>query len=134
MGAGRPIEVRHATRNVKKILALEQYQKVLQSDRASKVAKTAMRKRLGLPPARNLGSKETKLAMKKLDRRVAAIKQMRFLQKRGILKKGMGIPKMPDKRVEASETQTVSTLVRARDGLLQVVPRRRRSGSGEAPV
>mmetsp|Transcript_59901 Transcript_59901/g.194152 ORF Transcript_59901/g.194152 Transcript_59901/m.194152 type:complete len:583 (+) Transcript_59901:1616-3364(+) len=122
---GRPIEVRHATKHAKKILALEQYQKVAQSGRVNKFTKRAIRKRLGLPPARNLGSKETKLAMKQLDRRVRAIKEMRFLQRRGILKKGHGIPTMPDKRVEATETQTVSTLVRARDGLLQVVPRRR---------
>merc|ERR1740129_1490345 len=37
--AGRPIEVRHATRNVKKILAIEQYQKVVQSERANKPTK-----------------------------------------------------------------------------------------------
>lgn len=30
-----------------------------------------------------------------------------------------------DKQIEASETQTVSTMVRARDGLLQLAPRRR---------
>jgi len=124
--AGKPIEVRHATKNIQKILRLEQYQKIAQSEKASKLQKRLMRKRLGLPPARNVGTKETKLAMKKLDRRIKAIKQMRFLQKRGILKRGMGIPKMPDKRVEATETQTVSTLVRAKDGLLQMVPRRRR--------
>merc|ERR1712110_527287 len=108
---------------------LEQYQKVAQTERLSKLQKRMWRKRLGLPPARNVGSKATKLAMKKLDRRVRAIKQMRFLQRRGILKKGHGIPQMPDKRVEASETQTVSTLIRARDGLLQVIPRRRRPGA-----
>merc|ERR1719433_768821 len=124
--AGKPIEVRHATKNIKKILRLEQYQKIVQSEKASKVQKRMMRKRLGLPPARNIGTKETKLAMKKLDRRVKAIKQMRFLWKRGILKKGQGIPKMPDKQVETSETQTVSTLVRAKDGLLQMMPKRRR--------
>lgn len=128
--AGQPIEVRHATKHAKKILRIEQFQKVLQSDGVSKHGKRALRKKLGLPPARNLGNKATKAAMKKLDRRIRAIKQMRFLQRRGILQKGHGIPKMPDMRVESSETQTVSTLVRARDGLLQVMPRRRRQGSG----
>merc|ERR1712232_1180193 len=85
---GRPIEVRHATRNMKKILALEQYQKVVQSEKATKLQKRYFRKRLGLPPARNLGTPETKLAMKNVDRRVRAIKHMRFLQKQGILAKG----------------------------------------------
>merc|ERR1740121_1725198 len=128
---GKPIEVRHATKNIKRILAIEQYQKVAQSHRANKQIKRAWKKRLGLPPARNIGSKETKLAMKKLDRRLSAIKQMRFLWKRGILKRGHGIPRMPDRRVEASESQTRSSLVRARDGLLQVVPSRRRVGAAE---
>eukprot|EP00931_Biecheleriopsis_adriatica_P060143 TRINITY_DN36104_c0_g1_i2.p1 TRINITY_DN36104_c0_g1~~TRINITY_DN36104_c0_g1_i2.p1 ORF type:complete len:682 (+),score=133.16 TRINITY_DN36104_c0_g1_i2:81-2048(+) len=124
---GKAIEVRHASKNVKKILAIENYQKVAQS-RASRSVKQRLKKRLGLPPARNLGSKETKLAMKKLERRMKAIKHMRYLWRRGILKRGQGIPKMPDKQVEASETQTVSSLVRARDGLLQVIPKRRRGG------
>merc|ERR1740121_858620 len=131
--AGRAIEVRHATKNMKRILAMEQYQKVAQSHRANKQIKRAWKKRLGLPPARNIGSKETKLAMKKLDRRIRAIKQMRFLQKRGILEKGHGMPKMVDMKVESSESQTVSTLVRARDGLLQVVPRRRRQSVSSSP-
>eukprot|EP00435_Cladocopium_sp_Y103_P054012 s1016_g17.t1 len=84
-----------------------------------------LKKRLGLPPARNIGSKETKAAMKRLDRRMKAIKELRFLWKRGILKRGQKIPAMPDKQVELSESQTVSTMVRARDGLLQLLPRRR---------
>lgn len=126
---GQPIEVRHATKHAKKVLRIEQFQKILQTDKISKIGKRALRKRLGLPPARNLGNKETKAAMRRLDRRIRAIKKMRFLQKRGILQKGMGIPKLPDMRVESTETQTVSTLVRARDGLLQVMPRRRRQGA-----
>ncbi|CAE6973603.1 unnamed protein product [Symbiodinium natans] len=123
---GKPIEVRNMSKKVKKILAIENYQKVLQARDIRKSVKQRLKKRLGLPPARNIGSKETKAAMKRLDRRMKAIKHMRFLWKRGILKRGQKIPRMPDKQVEASETQTVSTLVRARDGLLQVVPSRRR--------
>eukprot|EP00933_Yihiella_yeosuensis_P043756 TRINITY_DN38688_c0_g1_i2.p1 TRINITY_DN38688_c0_g1~~TRINITY_DN38688_c0_g1_i2.p1 ORF type:complete len:476 (-),score=89.90 TRINITY_DN38688_c0_g1_i2:107-1534(-) len=128
--AGKPIEVRMASKNVKKILAVENYQKVAQA-RAKKSVKQRLKRRLGLPPARNIGSKETKLAMKRLERRMKAIKQMRYLWRRGILQRGHGIPKMPDKQVEASETQTVSTLVRAKDGLLQVMPRRRK-GAGRS--
>merc|ERR1719213_173238 len=37
--AGKPIEVRHATKHMKKIVAIEQYQKVVQSDRANKQTK-----------------------------------------------------------------------------------------------
>eukprot|EP00913_Durusdinium_trenchii_P034706 g32468.t1 len=123
---------------VKKIMAIENFQKVLQRD-VNKSVKQKLKKRLGLPPARNIGSKETKAAMKRLDRRMRAIKHMRFLWKRGILKKGHGIPKMPDAQVEVSETQTVSTMVRARDGLLQVLPRRRKldrqaDTAGGAPI
>ncbi|CAE7942501.1 unnamed protein product [Symbiodinium sp. KB8] len=116
---GKPIEVRNMSKKVKKILAIENYQKVLQSRDVKKSVKQKLKQRLGLPPARNIGSKETKAAMKRLDRRMKAIKHVRYLWKRGILKRGHKIPQMPDKQVEASETQTVSTLVRARDGLLQ---------------
>ncbi|CAE8675982.1 unnamed protein product, partial [Polarella glacialis] len=93
--AGRQIEVRDVSKNVKKILAIDNYQKVAQG-RASKSVKQRLKKRLGLPPARNLGSKETKLAMKRLERKMAAIKKMRFLWRRGVLQRGHGIPKMPD--------------------------------------
>ncbi|CAE7856325.1 unnamed protein product [Symbiodinium microadriaticum] len=127
---GKPIEVRNMSKKVKKILAIENYQKVLQSRDVKKSVKQKLKQRLGLPPARNIGSKETKAAMKRLDRRMKAIKHVRYLWKRGILKRGHKIPQMPDKQVEASETQTVSTLVRARDGLLQVVPNRRRQNRG----
>ncbi|CAE7763620.1 unnamed protein product [Symbiodinium sp. CCMP2456] len=127
---GKPIEVRNMSKKVKKILAIENYQKVLQSRDVKKSVKQKLKQRLGLPPARNVGSKETKAAMKRLDRRMKAIKHVRYLWKRGILKRGHKIPQMPDKQVEASETQTVSTLVRARDGLLQVVPNRRRQNRG----
>ncbi|CAK9035686.1 unnamed protein product [Durusdinium trenchii] len=135
---GKPVEVRNMSRKVKKIMAIENFQKVLQRD-VNKSVKQKLKKRLGLPPARNIGSKETKAAMKRLDRRMRAIKHMRFLWKRGILKKGHGIPKMPDAQVEVSETQTVSTMVRARDGLLQVLPRRRKldrqaDTAGGAPI
>eukprot|EP00438_Fugacium_kawagutii_P022209 Skav203942 [mRNA] locus=scaffold391:34381:40485:- [translate_table: standard] len=118
----------------RKILAIENFQKVIQHDAAraetvNKSVKQKLKKRLGLPPARNIGSKETKAAMKRLDRRMRkAIKELRFLWRRGILKRGQKIPAMQaptDKQVEASETQTVTTMVRARDGLLQLLPRRR---------
>ena len=36
----------------------------------NKSVKAKLKKRLGLPPARNIGSKETKAAMKRLDRRM----------------------------------------------------------------
>ncbi|CAL1174128.1 unnamed protein product [Cladocopium goreaui] len=122
---GKAIEVRNMSRKVKKILAIENFQKVIQSNTVDKSVKAKLKKRLGLPPARNIGSKETKAAMKRLDRRMKAIKELRFLWKRGILKRGQKIPSMPDKQVELSESQTVSTMVRARDGLLQLLPRRR---------
>lgn len=122
---GKAIEVRNMSRKVKKILAIENFQKVIQSNTVNKSVKAKLKKRLGLPPARNIGSKETKAAMKRLDRRMKAIKELRFLWKRGILKRGQKIPSMPDKQVELSESQTVSTMVRARDGLLQLLPRRR---------
>ncbi|CAE8628237.1 unnamed protein product, partial [Polarella glacialis] len=131
--AGRQIEVRDVSKNVKKILAIDNYQKVAQG-RASKSVKQRLKKRLGLPPARNLGSKETKLAMKRLERKMAAIKKMRFLWRRGVLQRGHGIPKMPDVQVEASESQTTSSLVRARDGLLQVIPKRRRAERAEQGI
>ncbi|CAJ1344298.1 unnamed protein product [Effrenium voratum] len=126
---GKPVEIRNMSRKVKKILAIENFQKVIQQP-INKSAKQKLKKRLGLPPARNIGSKETKAAMKRLDRRMKAIKEMRFLWKRGLLKRGQKLPKMIDKQVEASESQTISTMVRARDGLLQVVPKRRRSDKG----
>lgn len=76
------------SRKVKKILAIENFQKVIQSNTVNKSVKAKLKKRLGLPPARNIGSKETKAAMKRLDRRMKAIKELRFLWKRGILKRG----------------------------------------------
>lgn len=123
---GKPIEVRDATKNMKKILKMEAWRKAAESSTLNKYQKNMVKKRLGMPPAGNIGSKETKAAMKAIVRRVRAIKQVRFLWKRGILKRGEGLPRQPDMQVEASESQTVSTLVRARDGLLQVMPRRRR--------
>ena len=54
------------------------------------------------------------------------LKHVNFLQKRGRLKRGWGLPRKPDFAVEQSESQTVCTMVRARDGLLQLLPRRRR--------
>merc|ERR1711904_706805 len=84
-----------------------------------------------MPPRNNIGSKDMKRAMKAIVRRTRAIKQVRYLWKRGVLKKGHGLPRQPDLQVEATETQTVSTLVRARDGLLQVMPRRRRQPQAE---
>lgn len=88
-----------------RIMAIENFQKVLQQP-VNKSVKAKLKKRLGLPPARNIGSKETKLAMKRLDRRMKTIKHLRFLWKRGILKRGQKIPRMPDKQVEASDSQT----------------------------
>lgn len=130
---GKAIEVRNMSRKVKKILAIENFQKVVQSNTVNKSVKAKLKKRLGLPPARNIGSKETKAAMKRLDRRMKAIKELRFLWKRGILKRGQKIPSMPDKQVELSESQTVSTMVRARDGLLQLLPRRRVAPKADTP-
>lgn len=135
--AGKPIQVRHANKNMKKILALQQYEKIAVSGRLANWQKRRWRKRLGLPPARHLGSAMTKQAMKNIMRRAKAMKKVRFLQMRGILKKGHGMPRMQDARVEATEAQTLSTLVRARDGLLQVIPKRRRqasTGVGAAPA
>jgi superfamily II DNA/RNA helicase len=122
---GKPIEVRHATKNMKKILKLEAWRKAAESN-LNKFQKKMVRKRLGVAPRDNLGNKESKRALKAISKRVKTIKQVRYLWKRGILKRGHGLPLQPDLQVEASETQTVSTLVRARDGLLQVMPRRRR--------
>jgi len=122
---GKPIEVRHATKNMKKILKMEMWRKASESS-LNKFQRNRVKRRLGIPPRSNLGTPETKQAMKAIQRRVKTIKKVRYLWKRGILKRGHGLPQMPDLQVEASESQSVSTLVRARDGMLQVMPRRRR--------
>lgn len=129
--SGQPISVRNATKKAKKILQLEKWDKAVRSD-LSKRQRKIIRKKIGLAPRPNLGTLETKRIMKRIARRGRAVKQVKFLWSRGILKKGYGLPRVPDAKVEASETQTVSTLVRARDGLLQVIPRRRRHAGPQA--
>lgn len=123
---GKAVEVHQPTKTIKKMLKLEAYSKVVGSDRFNKSQKRYLRKRLGVAQRSNLGTREAKLALKRLKRRAAAVKRVRFLWKRGILKKGHGLPPIPDAVVSATETQTTSTLVRARDGLLQIMPKRRR--------
>merc|ERR1712054_550249 len=80
---GKPIEVRHATKNMKKILKLDAWRKAAESPMLNKFQKRMVRKRLGVPPRDNLGSKETKAALKAISRRVRTIKQLRYLWKRG---------------------------------------------------
>eukprot|EP00929_Paragymnodinium_shiwhaense_P112598 TRINITY_DN80853_c0_g1_i1.p1 TRINITY_DN80853_c0_g1~~TRINITY_DN80853_c0_g1_i1.p1 ORF type:complete len:672 (-),score=118.29 TRINITY_DN80853_c0_g1_i1:67-2082(-) len=136
---GRPIDVRSSTKKVRKLLALESYQRVMTGKTMRPWQLRRIRKKLGLPPSAHLGSPELKKAMKHIIRQASAVKHLRFLQSRGVLRKGHGLPARLNMRVENTEAQSVSTLVRARDGLLQVIPRRRkqeiegasRAGPGE---
>ena len=81
---------------------------------------------LGLPPRRGIGSPENKKVRRKIEQRWKQNQLRVFLEMRGRIPRG-GIPKMPDARVEASETNTVSCLTRCeQSGKLQIVPRRRK--------
>ncbi|GIX62492.1 DEAD/DEAH box helicase [Babesia caballi] len=57
--------------------------------------------------------------------REKATKKLQFLQKRGLLRKGHGLPRRPDRAVEASDSQEFVRMQRSADGFLQVIPRRR---------
>lgn len=129
---GRPIEVKNASTNMKKVLALHNYEKLTQSG-IDGWKQRRLRKRLGLPPAMHLGPQVVRRARREIRRKALAVKKLKFLQKRGIIKKGHGLPQMPDFQVEASDSQSVSTMIRARDGLLQVIPRRRKRPEQDLP-
>merc|ERR1719240_383617 len=105
---------------------MERYEAVAKDPNYTKLQKRRWRKRMGLPVVRHLGSPETKVDMKRIRQIELGVHKVQRLVKRGLLKKGYGIPKRIDEQVEATETQTVSTLVRAKDGLLQIIPRRRK--------
>merc|ERR1719502_198935 len=56
---GKPIEVRHATKNMKKILKLEAWDKAMTSN-LSGYQRNVVRKRLKLPKRANMAGKDTK--------------------------------------------------------------------------
>ncbi len=69
---------------------------------------------------------------RKLEKRHRSIKLMIWLEKRGRIPKGYGIPKMPNPGIERSETQTVSKMVRCEvTGRMQIVPKRRSAVTSE---
>ncbi|KAK1443155.1 RNA helicase like protein [Babesia gibsoni] len=118
------IEYRNVSARVSRILQL-QLQWNAKLVLRNKKLKKGGRKALSLPPRRNILSPINKRAMKRFYLREKAIKKVEFLQKRGMLKKGYGLPKMPDRALEASDSQEFVRMQRSADGFLQVIPKRR---------
>jgi len=124
---GRPLEVRYATRSIKKFLRAEKYREAVAKLHGQKRWKQRIRKMLGLPARGHLGhygSKETKKYYSGIRARMAGFRKLRFLQKRGRLPKGSMLPAHPRRLVAESDAQEVTELV-GKDGLVQKVPRRR---------
>ncbi|GFE54324.1 DEAD DEAH box helicase domain-containing protein [Babesia ovis] len=118
------IEYRNVSARVAKILQLqlEWDAKVL---RRNKKLMKGGRKALKLPPRRNILSPANKKVMKRFYLKQKAVKKVQFLQKHGRLRKGYGLPKWPDRAVEASDSQEFVRMQRSMDGFLQVIPKRR---------
>eukprot|EP00386_Alphamonas_edax_P010806 GDKI01034595.1.p1 GENE.GDKI01034595.1~~GDKI01034595.1.p1 ORF type:complete len:347 (-),score=63.66 GDKI01034595.1:185-1126(-) len=122
--AGTPIDVKYATKNIRRILALELKRKQLQAFKNPKL-KIGGRRRLGLPPKRNVASPRTKEALKQLHFKLKAIQEVKRLRNKGILKQDEYLPRRPHPTIEASDAQEFTKMVRGKDGLLQLLPQRR---------
>ncbi|KAK1936327.1 putative helicase [Babesia divergens] len=118
------IEYRNVSARVARILQLQLEWDARAALRTRKLKKGG-RKALNLPPRRNILSPANKKAMKRFYLRAKAVKKVQFLQKRGILRKGYGLPRMPDRAMEASDSQEFVRMQRSADGFLQVIPKRR---------
>ncbi|CEM35831.1 unnamed protein product [Vitrella brassicaformis CCMP3155] len=122
--AGNPLDLRYATSNIRKILALERRHQAIKKLRNSKLKKGG-RRRWNLPPSRNCVSPQTRIALKKLHFRLKAENHLAFLRRRKMLHKKELLPRMPKQHVETSDAQEFTKMIRADDGLLQLVPSRR---------
>ncbi|ORM39584.1 DEAD-box ATP-dependent RNA helicase 39 [Babesia sp. Xinjiang] len=118
------IEYRNVSARVARVLQLQVEWDAKLALRNRKLKKGG-RKALNLPPRRNILSPANKKIMKRFYLREKAIKKVKFLQKRGLLRKGYGLPRWPDRAVEASESQEFVRMQRSADGFLQIIPKRR---------
>ncbi|CDR94682.1 helicase, putative [Babesia bigemina] len=118
------IEYRNVSARVARVLQLQLEWDAKLALRNRKLKKGG-RKALKLPPRRNILSPVNKKAMKRFYLREKAVKKVQFLQKRGMLRKGYGLPRWPDRAVEASDSQEFVRMQRSADGFLQVIPKRR---------
>ena len=98
---GRPLEVRYATRSIKKFLRAEKYREAVAKLHGQKRWKQRIRKMLGLPARGHLGhygSKETKKYYSGIRARMAGFRKLRFpsmfMEPRGCGVRVGSIPKL----------------------------------------
>jgi len=122
----KPVTVRDMSQSMYQVLSEEKFRHGL-ARLKKKIHKRRWRKKFGLAPSHNLGSPIKKKMMRVLAKRIKNVKYLYFLRKRGRLAKDALIPKKPDIHVEATETQTISTLAKRTDGRLQMLTKRRKN-------
>eukprot|EP00392_Amoebophrya_sp_AT5.2_P008967 g8995.t1 len=120
------LDMKYTSNSIRKILNLEKWKFMLQNMKKKTCRGDNLKKLLGLPPNKNIGSPENKKIRAELERRIKLKKHAWWLGKMGRLPKGHGIPRMPDARVEGSESQTISVLTKEEEtGTMQVQVKRR---------
>ncbi|CAD7951129.1 unnamed protein product [Amoebophrya sp. A25] len=120
------LDMKYTSNSIRKILQLEKWKFMLTHMKRRYGNDPWLRKRIGLPPRRNVGSPENKKVRFELEKRMKLKRHMEFLEKRGRIPKGYGIPLIPDEHIERTESQTVSVLTKdEKTGVMQVLPRRR---------
>jgi len=127
--AKKPITVRDVSKPMAQVATEEKFRQGLSRIKKRKrvINLRYWKKKFGIPPRDHLGSPYKKLLRKQVKRRLKAVKQLFILRKRGRLAKDQLIPTIPNPVVESTETQTISTMVQAKDGKLQVQAVRRRN-------
>eukprot|EP00397_Hematodinium_sp_SG-2012_P039978 GEMP01043741.1.p1 GENE.GEMP01043741.1~~GEMP01043741.1.p1 ORF type:complete len:548 (+),score=91.66 GEMP01043741.1:129-1772(+) len=123
----RPISVRDVSKAVVQVMTEERLLHGLSRIKKKAINKRYWKKKFGVPPAHNLGSPERKKMRRAMHKRINAVKQLFMLRKRGRLAKDALIPTRPDSRVEGTESQTITNLVKTKEGKLQMLALRRKT-------
>ncbi|KAF4668446.1 hypothetical protein FOL47_003029 [Perkinsus chesapeaki] len=130
--ASRPLDVRFASKSIKKILKLEKLKQDLETKKVKLKKKSAYdwylarRKKMGLPPRDNLCGPAKRAVIQEWRKRYRMDKKLVELVSRGRLKKGEVLPTMPNQNVTRSDSQEQSVLKRDSDtgAMLRVNVRR----------
>ena len=123
---GKPVEYKQAT--VRRAVKIDKYRAALEELKAQRKGRNVrgLRAAMGLPPHAGIGSVEKRAVARDFKSIEKARTELEFLRKRKRLGRKDRLPQLPNRRIDRSETNTVSQLQRnEKSGTVQLVSLKR---------